>query len=26
VRSYGSRVEPKDPALLRDIEKFLSTK
>ncbi|MGE0098889.1 MAG: glutathione peroxidase [Hydrogenophaga sp.] len=26
VRSYGSRVEPKDPQLLKDIEKFLSTK
>jgi glutathione peroxidase len=26
VKSYGSRVEPKDPALLKDIEKFLSTK
>ncbi|WP_439586443.1 glutathione peroxidase [Hydrogenophaga sp.] len=26
VRSYGSRVEPKDPGLLKDIEKFLSTK
>jgi glutathione peroxidase len=26
VRSYGSRVEPKDPGFLKDIEKFLSTK
>jgi glutathione peroxidase len=26
VRSYGSRVEPNDPGLLRDIEKFLSAK
>ncbi len=26
VRSYGSRVDPKDPAFVRDIEKFLSTK
>jgi len=26
VRSYGSRVEPKDPVFLKDIEKFLSTK
>ena len=26
VRSYGSRIDPKDPSLLKDIEKFLSTK
>ena len=26
VRSYGSRVEPKDPGFVKDIEKFLSTK
>lgn len=26
VKSYGSRVEPKDPGLVKDIEKFLSTK
>jgi glutathione peroxidase len=26
VRSYGSRVEPKDPELVRDIEQFLSTR
>lgn len=26
VRSYGSRVDPKDPGFVRDIEKFLSTK
>lgn len=26
VRSYGSRVDPKDPGFQKDIEKFLSTK